>query len=271
MNIKQTIKTILFYSIIFASTNASAQIRQFTTSPGVSDNQLAIIENFALLQSYFHENKSYECSIAHTYLEDTDNANTTDYMMFTQNVTDRDNQVVSVNFNGGAFPPISTYKGIHSSNVITETQQARQRFSLIAAKTGQHQVSVENAFSGAGISTYSLFTCRETTLYGSYNRFYAETPIVELLNKARVAFQVQITIIGGDGAVLINKQAYVVNPNTRTDIIFNSLPPSTFGQIIITHTAPFGALEGVIAEYNQSANGGIVLRRERPLENAERS
>ncbi len=270
MKIKQSIKIIIFSLITFCSSNLFAQIRQFTASPGVSDSQLTIHSDFNLLQAFFHQNKSYECSIVQTYLEDYNRANAVDYWMFAQNVTDRDSQVVNVNFNGNAFPPLSTYKGLHASNVVSEAHQARQRFSVVAEKTGQYSFSLENVFP-VGIGTRSLFSCRETTLYGSYNRFYAETPIVEILNKARVQFQVFITVIGADGTVIVNKQPRVVNANTRTDIILAALPAGTFGQIIITHTAPFGALEGVVAEYNQGANGTIVLRRERALEIADRS
>lgn len=228
-------------------------------SPGYSQADDQSIDDEDTVQSYFHAGKSYECSIQNL---DFSTSAADEFYIFNTDVTDPDGATIVAATNGNIYPAIAPVDGVSAV-------QPRTRVSLTAEKTGIYKFTVSDAFDNNG-SEPSTIRCRETTLYGSYNRFFAGVPIVELNNAALLDIQVSITIIDSTGATVVDKQLAIAKANTRTDVIFSNLPGENFGQILITHNAPFGALSGVVAEYDFASDGSITLKRERSLKNALR-
>ncbi|MCB0324837.1 MAG: hypothetical protein KDD69_14740 [Bdellovibrionales bacterium] len=213
-----------------------------------SDDEIAV---------QLHADKSYECVILTTF-QSTSND---DYFVFSTTAFDPDDQSITVTATGTEYPG-----AMPRANGVQSVERARARINLIAQKTGRYRFAIEEvAESNPGGAAPATVQCRETTLLGSYNRFFAGVAIVEMQSLALLDQSVFVTIVDSNGAVQVDKQEFVVKANTRTDLIFSSLPAANFGQITITTTAPFGTLSGTVAEYDFESGGAITLKRERPL------
>lgn len=250
--------SLLLSGLLLVPSVAQAQsIVPRSTSYSQADDQA--IDDEDVIQSYFHKDRSYECGI-----QILDFATSTDdeFYIFKTTVMDPDGAEIVASPNGDDYPAIAPVDGV-------EAVHERVRVSLTAQKTGIYKFSVEDAFSNNN-SEASTIRCRETTLYGGYNRFFAGVAIVELNNASPKDYDVTITIINSQGVVVVDKQQATAKADTRSDVIFSNLPAGNFGQIRITHAAPYGALSGTVAEYDFNSDGSITLKRERPLTNAQR-
>ena len=228
-------------------------------SPSYSQADDQSIDDEDTVQSYFFRDKSYECVIM-----SLDYSTTVDdeFYIFKTSVMDPDGASIVASANGDDYPAIAPVDGVSAVH-------NRTRLSLTAEKTGIYKFSVEDAFAQNN-SEASTVRCRETTLYGGYNRFFAGVAILELNNVGAKDIDVEITITNSQGTVLVDKQEATAKAGTRSDVIFANLPESNFGQIRITHNGPFGALSGMVAEYDFGSGGSITLKRERPLTTAQR-
>jgi hypothetical protein len=206
--------------------------------------------------------RSYECSVLIRFY---DFGGATSYFVFNPSVSDPNDNSVLATPNGNSYPPVS------APTEISASDRNLARISLIAETTGNHVVTFSDV-NNLNLTTQTIVSsCRETTLFGSYNRFFAGVAIVELENKSTSDIEVSISIINSAGKTIVDKQKSTAKASTRNDVIFADLPASDFGQILITHTAPFGALSGTVAEYDFGANGEITLKRERPLKEGSKN
>jgi len=209
-----------------------------------------------VLQVYMEKDRSYQCSLSSKNRD----GNTTVFY-FDLAISDPNGILLVGVPNGLAYPAITNAIGAYA---LTDDLKNRTRVSMSPSVTGLHTIALKERDSSTASQNVS-FNCRETTLYGSFNRFFAQSAIVELRNASASDLQIKITIIDAGGNILVDKQNNVVRANTRSDIIFANLPAETYGQIIVNHTAPFGALSGYVSEYDAGSNGEIILKRERKL------
>ncbi len=247
----------LILSLIPVSQVAAQSIVARSPSYSQADDQS--IDDEDVIHSYFHADKSYECAILNL---DFSTTTPDEFYIFNTSVTDPDDEEIIAASNGNIYPAIAPVDGISAVH-------DRTRLSLTAEKTGIYKFTVSDAFAQNG-SEPSTIRCRETTLYGSYNRFFAGVPIIEINNASSLDIDVVVTIIDSSQTKIVDARPSIAKGNTRSDIIFSSLPADNFGQIIITHNAPYGALSGVVAEYDFGSDGSITLKRERPLLNGQR-
>jgi len=209
-----------------------------------------------LVQTSFSEGRSYECLIQAPSVLFSKQVH-----FLSTSVTDPDGAIVTATANGLSYPALAKIDG---ASGLSDAQHDKMRVSLIAQKSGVYSFSFEERAGTVGAAVEDV-SCRETSLYGSYNRFFAQAAIVEIQNAASTVVPVQITIVDAGGNVVVDKQSVNAQGGTRTDVIFASLPANNYGQIIITHSAPFGVLSGYVAEYDTNADGSISLKRERAL------
>jgi hypothetical protein len=254
----KTVLSLLVAGLIYNPLTTQAQ-SIVPRSPSYSQADDQPIDNEDTVQSYFHANKSYECAIMTL---DFATSSADEFYIFNTNVTDPDGSTIVAAANGNVYPSIAPVDGVTAVH-------NRTRVSLTAQKTGIYKFTVADAFNQNG-SEASTIRCRETTLYGGYNRFFAGVVIIELNNASELDIDVTINVVNSKQETVVSAQQAVAKSNTRTDVIFSSLPASSFGQIKITHNAPYGALSGMVSEYDYAADGSISLKRERPLQNAQR-
>lgn len=227
-------------------------------SYSIADDQS--IDDDDTITSYLHKGKSYECAIL---ARDFTIGSPDEFYIFSTTVIDPDGHVVTPFLIGNVYPAIAPVLG------ISDFAHSRTRVSLTAKKSGIYKFTVEDFFNQNNSET-STVRCRETTLYGGYNRFFAGVVIVEINNASDQDIGVLITITNSHNVVVIDNQPAVAKGNTRSDVIFAHLPASELGQIVINHNSPIGALSGTVAEYDFGSHGSIILKRERPLRNALR-
>ncbi len=250
--------TVSIVTLLLSQVTAAAQ-SIVPRSPGYSMADDQSLDDEDVINSYFHQGRSYECAILAL---DYATTATDEYYVFKTMVMGPDSQAIVASANGNDYPAISPVDGVQAVH-------ERARVSLTAPKTGIYKFSVEDAFAQNN-SESSTVRCTETTLYGGYNRYFAGTAIVELNNAGDKDIDVIFTIKDSNGTTVVSAQEATAKGGTRTDIIFANLPSATLGQIVITHNAPFGALSGNVAEYDFGSDGSITLKRERPLTNAKR-
>jgi hypothetical protein len=239
------------------------------SSPGISiaQDEVALQPAYAYQISYnvgtdtkvivaFVKDKSYECVVFRSIIDDLDGPFQNFFIYLSGKGPE--GQDISLTFNGDLYPAVSAQETYLTSQINT-------RFSYTALSSGTHVISLRDQ-SGSNANTDGVtMDCRETTLYGSYNRFFAGTVIVEIENRALRDVPAKISITDSSGNVVIDKQSVTAKAGTRTDVIFASLPESSLGQIVINHEAPAGVLSGTVAEYDFNDDGSITLKRERPL------
>ncbi len=247
----------LFF-LAFVSTNCIAQ--QGTLQAAYNARGSGNYDADSELRAYFFAGRSYECVILTRFYD----MGMSPFYVF-NNVIDPNSNSVTVTSNGSLYPPVST------PSVITAEEQNRTRVAIVAETTGDYRFTLMDVEGINGDNFTAVPSCRETTLFGSYNRFFAQLPIVELENRSTADIPVAISIINSAGTTIVDKQPAVARASTRTDVIFSELPASDLGQIVITHSAPFGALSGTVSEYDFGSGGEITLKRERPLKVAEKN
>ncbi len=217
------------------------------------------LENSTKVMVALVANKSYECVVFRNYIFDVTSSFRHFFVYFGGMTPSNANMTFT--FNGEYYPAVATPQAFASG-------QSFNRFSYTATESGLHTVTVQDQSGLNTTNTDVSMDCRETTLYGSFNRFFAEVAIIEIENKAFRDIPVAITITDSGGNVLVDKQIFNAKSNTRSDAIFAELPAQSLGQISITHNAPAGALSGTVAEYDFNPDSSITLKRERPLTTA---
>ncbi len=249
---------VAIVTLLLSQVPASAQsILPRSPSYSLADDQS--IDDEDVINVYMHRDRSYECGIlALDFSANTDD----EFYIFNSTVMDPDGGSFVATANGDDYPAISPVDGVSMVH-------NRARLSLTAQKTGIYKMTVEDAFN-LNNSEPNTVRCRETTLYGGYNRYFAGVAIIEINNAGNKQTDVRISIKDSNGNTVIDAQEATAKANTRTDVIFANLPAASFGQIQITHEAPFGALSGTVAEYDYAPDGSITLKRERPLTTAQR-
>ncbi len=229
-------------------------------SPAYASGSLVTLSEDDTIDVQLHANRSYECAVLTNALLPASD----DYFAFTSTAVDPDGASVTLAQTGTNYPG-----ALPRANGVQTVERARVRVNLIAQKTGRYRFSVEEVSETSPSGSASVTVqCRETTLLGGYNRFFAGVVIVEIQSLADVDQSVFVTIVDSNGNTQVDNQEFTAQSNTRTDLIFSDLPAQNFGQIRITHNAPFGSLRGIVAEYDFGSDGSITLKRERPLENA---
>ncbi len=212
------------------------------------------------IQAYLLAGRSYECTVLTRFFD----AASSSFYVFDA-VVDPESASVDVTPNGSLYPPVSTPSSISASD------QNQLRVSFVAGTTGNYRFTLRDVLGRNSSNFTAVPSCRETTLFGSFNRFFAQVPIVELENKSSADIEVFIFIVNSGGTTIVDGQSAIAKAGTRTDVVFADLPGSDLGQVVITHRAPFGALSGTVSEYDFGPGGEITLKRERALKVAEKN
>lgn len=218
-------------------------------------NDVFLVPGFDTARTFLQSNRSYACVII---VREFDSALPKRYPVFNVNLTAPDATMVTASAIGAVKPGIGT-------PASRAAQQALLRIGLVAPQTGFYTISFLEGQPGGTAVPGSSVRCDDTTLYGGFNRFFAEIPIVELTNNTFQDISANITIIDFDGNVLIPQQAVFVPADNRADVIFAGLPEQRFGQILVTSVGSLGALSGYVSEYDQAPDGALTLKRERAL------
>ena len=193
LRFKIFVLTLLFFNAAFVQ----AQVTQVTASAGntgMFDDFLVGDSNVTVIQSYLHEGKSYECAILQSIFTDQTGVDADDFRIFETSVKGPSGSNVSVTANGNIFPQMAKIKPLKVASSTSTSQQSRLRYSLIPTESGLHKFTTVDVYGSNGQDLYSV-RCRETTIYGSYNRFFAQTAIVEIQNKAAIAIPVFILLV----------------------------------------------------------------------------
>lgn len=153
---------------------------------------------------------------------------------------------------------------------VLDGTPANNRISVKPSGTGTqtagvYQVGVNNstvALFGSPPPTQAVparFDCVETTLYGGFNTNVNDFNFLELINITNTAISGNITATNTDGTVVINNQAFTVQPNRRSDIdIHTPAGPLKYGLIKVTHNAPLGGLQALVSQYDGNISNFVL-------------
>lgn len=205
------------------------------------------------------ENRGYSCIILN---REYDPAVPKRFPVFAPTATGPSSQTITLTPTGTMKPGITVPNSLSSA-------QAFARVSLIAPETGNYTFTFDEAQPSGTAVPGSTVRCMDTTLYGGYNRFFANTVIVEITNQTSETITPFVTIIDSFGNVHV-EQSPVPNGDGivaqgRHDAIFPNLPAMTFGQIIVSYVGSVGALDAYVAEYDFDGST-LTLKRERPMD-----
>lgn len=196
---------------------------------------------------YFHAGRSYECRLAQAKITSSN-----DYIYFSSSISGPSGSITGTGV-GGIYPAESVIAS-------ATNRQALHRISFIPTETGIHSLTTN--FDNNNTSNASV-ECFETTLLGSFNTFFANTPIVELRNRGNADISATVTAIDFNNTTVRTK-TISVPASSRADAVLDNIPSALYGKIFITYLGPQGALSGIVAEYD-FAGASITLKRERPI------
>ncbi len=236
---------VLLALFLTLPTNALAKTLLITPNKAEADD--VVVSAGDIVKVHLQVGKSYECSITQKAV---DSAN--EFLTFDLEALDPDGESITLTGLGNITPVIATPSGASS---------LKSRIGITPTKTGIHTLTPENS---SGTDDAATIRCTETTLYGGFNTFFAQIPIVEISNTTETEITANVSATDFNGDTIVEDVEVVIQPNSRTDEILDSISPSLYGEITVTAVAPAGALRATVAEYNFSG-GVLVLRRERPM------
>ena len=240
-----------FYSLVLFLSVEQVLADTILITPGRSEaDSVFDIDGGDRIRVYLYQNKSYACSITQKDIDSNDK-----FITFDLEAGDPDSEQITVSGIGNYDPVIAAPSGVSS---------LKSRISLIATKTGFYTFSPVIS-DPTDIAT---IRCVETTLYGGYNRFAADIPIVELTNLSseNISPRIRVTDLEGEEVFTNEGSEVEIAPFGRQDIPIGGLTENTYGVITVTYLGPFGAIKGIVAEYNAASDGGFDLQRERKME-----
>lgn len=218
-----------------------------------------------VVRASLQANRSYACVVLN---REYDSAIPKRFPIFNTTVTAPNNSTFQATATGTMLPGIAT-----PANLIAF--QARTRISFVTTQSGVHSFTLADAQAGGTAVPGTTIRCNDTTLYGGYNRLFAEVAIVELTNNTSESVLAFISIIDSAGTVLVDNQQVRspgnnngINANGREDVIFVNLPAGNYGQILVTYAGSLGAISGYVAEYDfdSSTASGLRLKKDRAME-----
>lgn len=131
-------------------------------------------------------------------------------------------------------------------------------FSFTANTTGTHIISV-SAVAG---NARAIFTCHNTTLFGSFNTVNAANPVnfLEITNISTVTSNVTVIIKNFSG-VEIARFVETVSPGQRRDVGLHDKVgvANTFGSVQLVYDSPAGSITADISKYNYDANSNLNI------------
>ncbi len=207
------------------------------------------------ITTFFEQDRSYSCVLI---VREFDPALPKKFPVFNTNLTAPDASTVVADALGTMKPAVAVPSSLVS-------KQSLLRLSLIAPQSGRYTIGLDDGQPGGTAVPGTNIRCNDTTLYGGFNRFFADIAIVELSNDTAENIEALITIIDFSGTKLIDKQSVTVSANKRADVVFASLPAQRFGQVLIAYKGSVTALSGYVSEYDLAADNTLTLKRERPL------
>ena len=194
------------------------------------------------------ESHSYECSLSQKLLSVN-----SPYITFDLQATNPSGQSVTLTGVGNIEPVVTPPAGKSS---------LKARISLFAGATGTYVLRPDLAANEADFATAR---CYDTTLFGEFNTFYAQVPILELVNRTSHELTAFVQAIDYAGHSLFEHPVEIsVNASTRRDLVLSSIPLNTYGIVRVAFIGPQGAFAGTMSEYNYEG-ATPVLRRERAL------
>jgi len=207
------------------------------------------------ITTFFEQDRSYSCVLI---IREFDPALPKKFPVFNLNLTAPDTSIVVATAVGTMKPAIAV-----PSSLLAK--QDLLRISLIAPQSGRYTIDLDEGQPGGTAVPGTNIRCNDNTLYGGFNRFYADIAIVELINDTAENIDALITIIDFAKDKLVDKQSVTVSANKRADVIFANLPEQRFGQILVAYKGSLTALSGYVSEYDFAGGGALTLKRERPL------
>jgi hypothetical protein len=252
---------LILSAFTLSSPMVSAQEHTVTVNRGTRDTAFLDINN-DIANVALTANRSYSCIILN---REYDGTIPKSFPVFNTLVTAPNNTTFSANAVGAMKPGIAI-----PGNLIAS--QNNLRISFIPELTGNHKFTFTDAQTGGIATPGTTLRCNDTSLYGGFNRFFANIVVVELTNETSQTVKPFITIVDTFGNVLVDNvfPAQLASNNGvaaegRADIIFSDLPEGVFGQIIVTYVGSLGALSAYVAEYDFDGQV-LTLKRERPMD-----
>lgn len=155
---------------------------------------------------------------------------------FSAEVTDPEGKVSAGALRGTVTPSVS---GSMDQNLVNN------RVVYTAQLNGQHLIQLTD-FKAGGESV--RVECVETTLYGVYNTNINNFNFMELTNTTNDPISGSWTAVNWDGQSFTGD--FTVLPNRRADVnLHQVVGAGKFGQVMLTHDGPRGALIGYISQY----------------------
>lgn len=236
----------LVSALLLTFSQAQAFAATLLVTPGrfdADDTEINIGDRvFASLLS----GRSYECSVTQKLITDSNS-----FITFDLQALDPSGSPINLTPSGNVHPAIAAPVGKSS---------LRSRVTLIAQETGNYSLGFDLA-----VSAFGTVRCRESTLLGDFNSFFASTQILELSNTANVEIDAQVQVIDFSGNILFEEEVSI-EAGRRVDTVLSDIPSETYGSIRVTSLAPVGALRGTVSEYD--FGDSIILKRERELSRA---
>jgi hypothetical protein len=255
-------KNLIFAQVLALALSCTAALADVvvTANRGARDDSFITVVSEPIRTS-LEAGKGYSCIMLN---READAAAPKQFLVFNPLVTRPDNLTFIAATTGAIKPGIAVPSSLVGS-------QANLRLSFIAPLTGNYTFTATNAQPGGAAVPGSTVRCTDTSLYGSYNRLFADLAIVEITNDTESRITPFITIVDSNRNVVVNAQQVNdsigtgIAGNSRQDVIFTNLPAGTYGQIIITHAASLGSINAYVSEYDFRDNV-LDLKRERPME-----
>lgn len=255
------LSALIACAVTFSTDILSAQEHTVTVNRGTRDIAFVDIDNDNAKVA-LNANRSYSCLILN---REYDSTIPKSFPVFNTTVTAPNNTTFSANAVGAMKPGVAI-----PGNLIAS--QSKLRLSFIPQLTGNHRFTFSDAQAGGTAIPGTTLRCNDTTLYGGFNRFFANVVVVELTNETSQTVKPFITIVDTFGNVLVDNvfpgqlaSTDGVTAEGRVDIIFSDLPEAVYGQIIVTYIGSLGALSAYIAEYDFDGQV-LTLKRERPMD-----
>ncbi len=131
-------------------------------------------------------------------------------------------------------------------------------FSFTANATGTHTVLVSSVTGSAR----AIFTCHNTTLFGSFNTVNAANPVnfLEITNISTVSSNVTVIVKDFTGTE-ITRFVQTVPAGARRDVGLHDKTgvANTFGSVQLSYDSPVGSITADISKYNYDANSNLNI------------
>ncbi|HQH25921.1 MAG TPA: hypothetical protein PLP17_00880 [Oligoflexia bacterium] len=260
MNRKNVLRAIIVFAVYFGlALPQSFAVTSVTPGGGNAlsggtltiNNSTPTTTSVVALFAFLEQDKSYACTAGVSFPGlDTG---------FQPQVSDS-NGVIDNNANGVALRgAVTPHVNVVSSSALADDD----RIVITPTKSDNYQFSVFNNSQSSDVDF--RLECLETTLYGGYNTNANPFNFLELTNTTNAAVSGRVRGFNFDGSPSV-ETFFGIAANSRFDIdVHTAAGPNKYGVLIVTHNGPYGALQGVLAQYSGPPSA-LVLQSTLPLQ-----